>query len=392
MSPDAMELTTRRGFLRVAGFTGGAGFAAACAPAATAPAAPAPASTGGGAPSGQKAAWEEEYDKLVAAAKKEGKLVGLSLVGDGYRKTLDAFEAAFPGIATELQTFASASIWGPKVTEERKAGIYSFDVAIIAPGSALRTYRDAGFWDPYRTLLIRPDIREDKNWTNGFDGNWIDTKRELAFAVDSSVTHAVAINTKLVQENEIKSALDLLNPKWKGKMIAADARAGDIRLPITAMRLSHGDDAARRLLTEMDSTVSREPRTIAEGLVRGRYPIAIGVRVEILKEFVSQGVAGDVKLLDLPDIDYVPRNCMFLFNRAPHASAAKLFLNWIFTKDGQDRFTKATAFNSPRTDVPPTDPSRYAKSLKDYRVVNREDEFDALLKTDELLKQWGLVG
>lgn len=379
---------TRRNFVRVGGLSAAAGIAVACSPSAAPVAAPPSAP---GAPAGGTAAWQQEYDQLVAAAKKEGKLIGLSLVGDGYRKTMDAFEATFPGITTELQTFNSASIWGPKVAEERKAGIFSFDIAMVAPGSALRTYREAGFWEPYRNYLIRPDIRDDKMWTSGFEDNWVDTKKELAFATDLTVRNSVGINTKLVQDGEVKSSLDLLNPKWKGKMIVSDMRTGDIRLSITAMRLSHGDEAARRLLMETETTMSRDARIVVEGFVRGRYPVAVGVRAEVYKEFVDQGVAGDTKMLSLPDIDFVPRNCVFMFTKAPHSSAAKLFINWILTKQGQEIFTRVTAGNSPRTDVPPTDPSRFPKDLKAYRVVNREEEFDALLKTDELLKQWGLV-
>jgi ABC-type Fe3+ transport system substrate-binding protein len=213
----------------------------------------------------------------------------------------------------------------------------------------------------------------------------------MAFATDLTVRNSVGINTKMVQEGEIKSAMDVLNPKWKGKIIAADVRTGDIRLSITSFRLAHGDDAARKLLTEMDLTMSRDARVVVEGIVRGRFPVAFGVRAEIYKEFVDQGVASDTKMLSLPDTDYVPRNCVFMLTKAPHSSAAKLFINWILTKQGQEIFTKVTAGNSPRSDVPPNDPARFPKNLKDYKVVNREEEFDALLKTDDLLKQWGLV-
>ncbi|MEK7215310.1 MAG: hypothetical protein AAB289_06930, partial [Chloroflexota bacterium] len=61
----------RRAFLRISGGAGIAVAALACAPAA-APVVPAAPSAGGAAPAG-KAAWETQWDALVAAAKKEGK-------------------------------------------------------------------------------------------------------------------------------------------------------------------------------------------------------------------------------------------------------------------------------------------------------------------------------
>ncbi|MEK7216425.1 MAG: hypothetical protein AAB289_12605, partial [Chloroflexota bacterium] len=55
----------RRRFIRIGGLTGAAAFAAACAPSVSPP--PAPPSGAGGAPAPTaKAAWEQQWDDLVA--------------------------------------------------------------------------------------------------------------------------------------------------------------------------------------------------------------------------------------------------------------------------------------------------------------------------------------
>src|SRR5579885_2014379 len=114
----------RRDFLKLAALSGGAAVAAACGPAsapaqpATAPAASAPA----------KAAWEEEWDRLVAAARDEKVLSLASYSGIGYRRIVEAFQQAFPGITVEHQQFESSSRdYVPRLLQELKAGLYTWD-------------------------------------------------------------------------------------------------------------------------------------------------------------------------------------------------------------------------------------------------------------------------
>jgi ABC-type Fe3+ transport system substrate-binding protein len=47
--------------------------------------------------------------------------------------------------------------------------------------------------------------------------------------------------------------------------------------------------------------------------------------------------------------------CMAVMNKAPHASATKLFVNWILSKEGQSAWQKYTEVNSLRIDIPKSD-------------------------------------
>src|SRR5258708_39286195 len=76
-----------------------------------------------------QAAW----DALIAAAKQEGKVVIETPVGTGYRDAIQVFADAFPGIEPEHQPFPDGATFIPRLDQERKAGIYSFDVAATTP-------------------------------------------------------------------------------------------------------------------------------------------------------------------------------------------------------------------------------------------------------------------
>ncbi|MEK7215897.1 MAG: ABC transporter substrate-binding protein [Chloroflexota bacterium] len=349
--------TTRRSFLRVGGLTVAGAVAGACSPSA-APSAPvaAPIATPA-APAAPpaKAVWEQEWEQLAPAAKAEGKLSLLTLSGPGYRKGADAFTAAFPGIAVEMQQFSSAALYTPKVTDERKAGIYSFDVALTAVTSMLLTLRPIGAFDPIRTAIFRPDVLDDKAWRNGFEAGFPDNEKNISYVMSEELIPRFIVDTNQVKEGEVKSARDLLNPKWRGKMVLADVRQGGSSPMLASFRENFGDDMVKQLLVDQQPTFARDNRAIVEGVVRGRYAIGLGNVDSFLQSFRDEGAGQNVKGLNFTDAGAVATaGALFLMNRAPHPNAAKLFINWLLTKEGQTIWCNFNSWNSRRLDVPPS--------------------------------------
>jgi len=368
--------TTRRTFL--AGAAGAVGAAlAACAPAA-APSAP----TGG--PSGGLAPWEKEWEQLIEAAKKEGKLGIFTLAGSGYRDAVAEFEKVF-GIQVEHQAENSSSIWVPKFQKEREAGLYSMDVFVVPPNSALIRLKPSGAWDPIRPLIFRPDVLDDKVWPQGFDNEFMDVEKKLAFGYSLEVNRNVAVDTNQVHPDEIKSIEDLLKPKWKGKILITDVRSGSTWLSASSTRSQkpNADELLTKLLVEQQPDFIRDDRQKAEAVVRGRYPIVLGIVYATMTEFVRQGVANHVKFLDVPDMDYIVSYTALLYNKAPHPNAAKLFVNWFLSKEGQKTWCSRIPINSARTDLEPFDlplaPARGAR----YYFASRESEYTKQQATQE---------
>ncbi|MSQ27379.1 MAG: ABC transporter substrate-binding protein [Dehalococcoidia bacterium] len=372
----------RRGFLTA---TGVALAAMACAPsAAPAPAAPAAAP----APAAAKAAWEGEWEKLVEAAKKEGKLAVFTLSGAGYRSALGEFEKMF-GITVEHQAENSSSVWVPKMQKEREAGLYSFDILVVPPNSALIRLKPSGAFDPIRPLIFRPDVLDDKVWPDGFDNQFMDAGKSLAFGHSMEINHNVAIDTNQVQPDEIKSIQDLLNPKWKGKMVIADARSGAtwLSMQVVRSRVPNPDDYIKRLLVDQQPMFIRDDRQRAETVVRSRNPIVLGIVYATMKEFNDAGVANHVKFLDLPDMDYAVSYTALLYNKAPHPNAAKLFINWFLTKEGQTIWSKAIPLNSARADVEIVNNLASGARGTKYHFISRESEYAKQEDTQKFLNK-----
>ncbi len=348
---------TRRSFLRVAGVTGAAAVTVACGPAqAPAPSPAVPSSPGAAA--GARPAWQMDWDSLVAAAKQEAKLVTVSYHGNAYRKALNAFELAFPGITVDHQHAPSSSLFIPKVTQERKASVYSFDILSAPASNYLNLLLPGGAFESLRSAIIkRPDVVDDKNWRLGFEYGFVDKEKQYCYMPEGQLLTFLWINTDMVKPEEFKSGRDLLDPKWKGKIVAADVRSGNTNTGLASLRKIFGDDFVRRLVLEHGVSYRRTGADVAPEMVRGAYPVGIGFQRSDLTTFLEQGVGKNLKALHLPEArTFATLGGKFIFNRAPHPNAAKLFINWALTKEGQAVFSKETGDNSLRTDVPPAQP------------------------------------
>ena len=206
---------------------------------------------------GQMAPWEKEWEQLVEAANKEGKLALVTTIGDTFRKAVAGFEEAFPKITVE-HTSLNASAFAPRVTQERDGSIYNYDAITSTYGTVPLVLIPAGVMDPIRPILFRGDILDDNIWQDGFEAGFLDNDKKWSYAGFSQVHTAVSVNTDLVKEGEIKGFDDLLNPKWKGQIIGGDPRTyGGGWWPGTALRLTRGDDACKKLWIDQEMTFSR---------------------------------------------------------------------------------------------------------------------------------------
>src|SRR5207244_4235047 len=105
-------------------------------------------------------------------------------------------------IEVEHQAFSSASLIGPRLFQEREAGIYSFDIALLSTGSALREFQPRGVWDPIRGELFRPDVTGDQYWVGGFEDGFSDLERRWTYVPSMNAQRPFLINLEQVDPKE----------------------------------------------------------------------------------------------------------------------------------------------------------------------------------------------
>jgi iron(III) transport system substrate-binding protein len=164
-----------------------------------------------------------EWESTLAAAKKEGKV---SLITDVTATLRDALTLEFQkkyGISVELFGINGREV-PPRVAAERKAGQFLWDIYIHGSTTALEAMIPMGAFDPLEPALILQDVRDPKTWRGGAI-EFLDPSK-MVMVMTPFQRGTIFYNSKLVNANEFTSHKDLLNPKWKGKLVLDDPRRG----------------------------------------------------------------------------------------------------------------------------------------------------------------------
>jgi iron(III) transport system substrate-binding protein len=293
---------------------------------------------------GAEAKPDGEWGKKVAAAKKEGKLSVFLFQRDNIEAAVKAFEKAYPEIQI-VTASVSAPETGPRLMAERRAEKYLWDICICGPTTPFSVLYPAKAFDPIRPALALPEVLDESKWWGG-KHHYMDPDGQSIFVFLGSVDMPnLYYNKNLIDPKEIRSFWDLLNGKWKGKILAMDPRQAG-RQRVSARFIYNipelGAPFLTRLFTEMDVNVSRDDRQAMDWLATGKFPLCLfcgdidktraqGLPVEEFKTYtwkestaIYSGSNGTVALM----------------NNAPHPNAARVFINWLLSREGQTNFQK----------------------------------------------------
>ncbi len=324
----------------------GAVLLAGCAGAAT-PAPVAPTSKAA-VPAAAEPAWKEEMDKTVAAARLEGKVVAYDIHAVESRQGLSkAFKEKY-GMDIEWVSAGKGSELISKLIPERRAGLYMADV-VLAGSTTLFYLVDQGVLDPVDSAFILPEVKDPKAWLGGQLPFLDKDHKVLMFLARTGST--IVINLELVKPEEVASYKQLLDPKWKDKIVLNDPSVGGSgNSIIAAMHQLMGENYLREL-AKQEPIITRDPRQQVEWVARGKYPIGLGPEPVVMGSFRQTGA---------PLRHIVPSEGTWsgggfgglgFVNKAAHPNATKVFLNWFLSKEGQTVQVKAASEGSRRLDV-----------------------------------------
>jgi len=236
-------------------------------------------------------------------------------------------------------------------------GFTPLDIHIGGTTTMLTTLRPTGALDPIRPALILPEVLDSTKWLKG-RLDFSDEKRLHNLVFTSAVKIPIAINPKLVKPEEIRSFRDLLNPKWAGKMAMRDPTGPGPGLATVTHWYAHkglGKEFIHDLFVKQKLILSRNDRQLLEWVTRGRYAIVISPSELATKELEAKGVHVELMGADqFKEGSYLTAafGSVGLINRAPHPNAAKVYINWLLSRDAQTAWSQASGYPSRRLDVP----------------------------------------
>lgn len=286
-----------------------------------------------------QADWEKEWQDIVQAAEKEGKLV---VYGSAfYGEIFGEFQKKYPKITVNALS-GSGSAHGQRIMTERRAGRFLVDLfidGIVTPNTMF--YR-AKILEPIPPILMLPEVLDKSKWWKG-KHHYADPEEKYIFTFEGTVHGGEnAYNTKLIDPEQFKSYWDFLDPKWRGKIVAYDPNqvstvAHSLRFFFNNPAL--GPEFVRRFLGEADLRFSRDMRQMVDWLAVGKFPIAFFISG--VEEAAQQALP--VKMFEpgsFKEGAFVgpTAGAVAFLNRAPHPSAAKVAINWLLSREGQSAF------------------------------------------------------
>lgn len=294
--------------------------------------------------------WQVEWDRTIIEAKKEGKVVLYSSFSPETRIALiEAFKQKY-GIDMEVTVGRGGEI-AEKGVREHRSGLYLVDVYVSGVTTLLLSVKPAGLLGKIEPLLILPEVKDPQIW-------WVKRlpfldKDNLIFSFISYPTAPVTFHKDFFRAEEFTSMRDILNPKWKGKISIDDPTVsgtgsqwfsvyGEVLMDLDFMRA----------FARMEPVLLKDERLQVEWIARGRYPVGVAASSDIVTEFLKVGA---------PLVEHTPREGTYVTSgsgsvsfveKAPHPNAARLFINWLVSREGQTIFARTMGRQSAREDVP----------------------------------------
>ena len=316
----------------------------------------------GCAQTGQPA--QNEWNKIVEAAKKEGKVVVSVPASAELRKDVERSIKQRFGIEAELIAGRAASIVG-KIQQEVMAGVNSFDLHMGGSESMVSGLLSDGLLEPFEPAIVLPEVKDPKNWWGGHI--WVDNAKRYIYSSQAYQTENMWYNTEQVKPEEIRSFNDLLNPKWSGKIGYLDPRTPGSGTSIWSFLWKLKGEEYLKKLVGQKMFLSRDQRVLAESLAKGKLALVVGLTYYSFVPYLKAGLP--VKPLPNPrDEVYVSGGSghVTIIKGAPHPNATKVFINWFLGKEGQEIFGKAMGQGTRRLDVD-------TQWLKEFGVIAAKD-------------------
>ena len=270
------------------------------------------------------AAAQTDWDQVIAAAKKEG-VVSVYQSQHGtphWLAVVKDFETRY-GIKVQVYD-ARASEMTEKIRVEQTAGRYLADVEFHGKTSILQQ-RETNF------ILRHGGMPNVKNLREEFPAD--------EYSVPAWVQNVCfLINTNLVKREEApKEWKDLLDSKWKGRILSDDMRVlGTGQTLFAVFHKVYGRGFLEKL-REQNLVVDRDLRMGSRRVARGEYAILLTQQIALASDLAGLPIQ---VVMPSDGCPYTPIRSAML-RGAPHPNAARLFMNHFIEMESQIAYGNA---------------------------------------------------
>ena len=310
-----------------------------------------------------KPSWHAEWSEALEAAKQEGQVV--LYASDVYYEVFRVFQKKYPEIKVVAATGRGSQI-SQRVMAERRAGKYLPDLYMGGSGTLYNVFYQGKILKPIKPMLILPEVVDQSKWW-GEKHIYHDDESRYILAFNGTAQSYFSYNTKLVNPKQFSTYWDFLDPKWKGKIVSYDPTMGGAVSGVLMFLYKNpqlGPKFIRHILSDMDLRATRDSRQLVNWLAVGKYPLAALVGPNRARIYQAREQGLPVNTFDSQGFKEggplsTSNGNVAFFDRAPHPNAAKVALNWLLSREGQQAFQKfgydkdSLRIDIPKDNVPP---------------------------------------
>jgi iron(III) transport system substrate-binding protein len=265
----------------------------------------------------QSASAQETTPAMLAAATKEGKVTWYTSVDVKVAEAVaKAFRAEYPGIDIEVERSGSERVL-QRINQEYQSGIHNVDVVNSSDASHFLYWKQ----QKWLTAHTPPDVRR-------FPAQYKDA--EGYYATWRATLSVMGYNTRLVDAKDAPTSYaDLLDPKWKGKLVkshpgySGTALTGTYAI-VKALGWDYLEKLSKQGVLQLQSTTAT-PKSIASG------ERAVMVDGNEYNMFIEIDAKSPLKIIYPKEGTPFVTSPSAIFAEAPHPNAARVLENFLFT-------------------------------------------------------------
>jgi ABC-type Fe3+ transport system substrate-binding protein len=288
-----------------------------------------------------------KWAKVMKAARAEGEVTvgGFPYLG---KKMIAAFKRD-TGIKLNWFGGRSSQI-SSRFESEARAKNITIDV-ILGGGRELKLIPE-GLMNPVKPQLMLPGV-SGKNFRGG-KLKWMDDEGQYFLQGAEWVFGWLLVNKDVIDPSAIKSWKDILDPKYRGRIISHDPRSPGPGQGATSWLYNRfGIEFVKSFHLGQKVKFTRDNREVVESVVRGTMPIAFGSLQTFVERFKRKGITNLAVVLPSDAPGYVTGGFSVLKQAkgVPHPNAATVFINWYMSRPGQEVYQSVMLATSRRIDV-----------------------------------------
>jgi iron(III) transport system substrate-binding protein len=306
---------------------------------------------------------------LIEAAKREGKLAFYTAMDLAFAQRLaKAFEERFAGLSVRVERSGAERIFS-RIAQEYSSSIYAVDVVNTSDQAHCIVWKRNQWLAPYMPEEVA------KHYVNDYydpDGLHVTTRILIS---------PIAYNTNLVKKEEApKSFADLLDPKWAGKIVKAHpAYSGTIMNATFQIARDLGWDYLEKLARQRVMQVQSATDTPKKVTLGERAVMADGAGYLVIR-YREEGQPIDIVYPE--EGTPLAAGPSAVFKAAPNPNAARLFQNWMHSREGQQLIVdEACQYSAHGQTVDKKD----LRPLKNIKLMKEDPE--SVEKTAEEIKK-----